>query len=63
MNNTETITGLEADAILWALDTYYGCTPSGHVILDHGHGHSLEFLQQLRDKLFAIHEHPEDQER
>jgi len=53
------ITGLEANFLLYCLDAYCGVTNRGR-LLNPSHGYSLEALQDLRDRLMAVHEHPEE---
>lgn len=52
-----TITGLEADLLLWALDEACMTDHNGKCTI-FVEGHELEFCQAVRDKLFAAHEHP-----
>lgn len=57
------ITGLEADAILYAFDAFYGVDVRGKVNPpDKGPAtqYPKEELQSLRDKLFGAHEHPQE---
>lgn len=57
------ITGLEAHFLLFALDDYLGVDANGK-LLSAKHGYSRSDLQNLRDRLFAAHEHPpEDDEQ
>jgi hypothetical protein len=57
------ITGLQADLILWAFDDYYKTNEQGKVTYVPLHpGYTLHQLQKLRDRLFAIHEHPWEEE-
>lgn len=53
-----TISGLEANFLLFALDAYLGVNANGH-ILSAKHGYTRADLQSLRDRLFAAHEHCE----
>lgn len=57
MSNTE-ITGIEAHFLLFAMDKYLGVDAFGH-IMSAKHGYSRKSLQELRDRLFKAHEHPE----
>ena len=52
-----TITGLEANFLLFALDEYLGVDANGH-LLSAKHGYARTDLQSLRDRLFDAHEHP-----
>jgi hypothetical protein len=61
-NRTE-ITGLQADMILWAFDDYYKTNEEGKITYVPIHPeYTLAQLQKLRDRLFAIHEHPQQSE-
>ena len=51
------ISGLEANFLLFALDKYLGVDANGK-LFSAAHGYSRESLQNLRDRLFAHHEHP-----
>jgi len=51
------ITGIEAHFLLFAMDNYLGVDKDGKIkSVKHRFGH--EALQNLRDRLFAAHEHP-----
>jgi hypothetical protein len=54
-----TITGLDANALLYALDHHCAVDMEGKLTYIM-HGYTLEYLQDLRDRLFAAHEHPEE---
>lgn len=59
------ITGLEANYLLYLLDEH--CCVDHEGILTclpriHGRGYSLKELQNLRDRLFAAHKHPDEYE-
>jgi hypothetical protein len=53
------ITGLEANFLLFCLDAYCGTDIRGKVKAIHQPGYSKAAIQDLRDRLMAIHEHPE----
>lgn len=53
--------GLEANFLLFALDRYCGVNQEGKLLSRSRRGYSLEQVQALRDKLFAAHEHPEEE--
>ena len=56
-----TLTGIEANYLLFALDAYCSTNGNGMVLTARMHpGYSIEQVQYLRDKLFMYHEHPED---
>ena len=52
-----TITGREANALLFMLDKYLNTDSRGQVEWRGGLGLSSNELQVLRDRLFAAHEH------
>lgn len=56
------ITALEANYLLFCLDAYCKTDWRGKLTLNLVEGYSLEKLQELRDRLFAVHEHPEGSE-
>ena len=56
--NTATITGFEANVLLFALDQYLRVDASGRV-RQRVKGYTSVELQDLRDRLMAIHEHPD----
>jgi hypothetical protein len=62
MENKLTITGLEANYLLYALDAYSGVDASGKLRDVRHFGYDLKDLQNLRDRLFMVHEHPKDEE-
>jgi len=53
------ISSLEANFLLYAMDAYLGVDAKGK-LLSVKHGYTYDDLQNLRDRLWAIHEHPED---
>lgn len=57
------IDGLEANLLLFALDNYIGVDEDGKLYGEHVErlGYSLEYAQSLRDRLFLIHEHPQEE--
>lgn len=57
MKDGTQISGIEAHFLLFALDAYVGADRQGHV-LSEKHGYSRGSIQNLRDRLFAAHEHP-----
>lgn len=57
---TTTISGREANLLLFALDAYLGVDGNGKLRSTEDH-FSIEQAQALRDRLFSIHEHdPKD---
>lgn len=56
---TMKITGLEANLLLFALDDFLGADDNGK-LKSAFEGYSLRSCQALRDRLFAIHEHPRE---
>ena len=56
---TTTITGFEANVLLFALDQYLRVDKNGRV-RHRIKGYTSVELQSLRDRLMAIHEHPDD---
>ncbi len=57
MERTLTITGLEANVLLFALDAYLGVDDRGMLLGDEP-GYTAQALQSLRDRLLGVHEHP-----
>lgn len=55
------ITGLEANLLLFCLDAYCEVDVQGK-LTKAVHGYALGELQNLRDRLFRAHEHPEEDE-
>jgi len=53
------ITGKQANYLLYALDEYSKTDPLGKVTQAVERGYSLADIQRLRDRLLAVHEHPE----
>lgn len=53
------VTGREADLLLFALDHYLGVDEAGR-LQRAGHGFDQAAAQALRDKLFAAHEHEDE---
>lgn len=56
------ITPLEANYLLYALDAYAGVDEWGKLRDVRHFGYTLAELQDLRDRLMAVHEHPRDEE-
>jgi hypothetical protein len=54
------ITSKQAHYLLFALDEYSKTDYTGH-ITQAGHGYSAAEIQRLRDRLFAVHEHGEEE--
>lgn len=54
-----TVSGEEANLLLFALDQYLETDYNGEVLQRKG-GYELEELQTLRNRLFAAHKHKED---
>ena len=52
------ITGLEANFLLFCLDAYCAADTLGK-LTKVAHGYTMGELQDLRDRLFIAHEHPE----
>jgi hypothetical protein len=52
----------EANAILFAFDNHYDTDSNGKVHTVKYSGMKLKQLQDLRDRLFANHQHPEHME-
>lgn len=57
--NRVEITGKQANYLLWALDYYSKTDALGHVTQVR-HGYKAYEIQELRNRLFAAHEHPEE---
>ena len=55
------ITGLEANFLLFCLDAYCVADTEGK-LTKAPHGYPMGELQDLRDRLFVAHEHPEEDE-
>jgi hypothetical protein len=55
------ITPLEANLLLYALDSYLEVNKLGKLQLTRA-GYLLEEAQELRDRLFAHHSHPPEDE-
>jgi hypothetical protein len=55
------ITGLEANFLLYCLDRYCKVDKEGN-LTEAAWGYDLKDLNDLRWRLFAVHEHPEDAE-
>lgn len=53
------VSGLEANLLLFALDKYLGVDRHGKLLFTQ-RGYTMEETQDLRDRLFAAHEHPEE---
>jgi len=56
------ITGKQANYLLFALDEYSKTDPLMGKVTQTDHGYSVADIQRLRDRLFAVHEHPEEEE-
>lgn len=54
------ISGIEANFLLFCLDEYCSVNIDGKLTQAY-HGYTLGELQLLRDRLFASHEHKEEQ--
>ena len=54
------IDGIEANLLLTALDKMLPTDALGHQF-SCADGYTREFCQSLRDRLFAIHEHPDEE--
>jgi hypothetical protein len=57
------INGLEANFLLYCIDAYCGVNEQGKLLKAKIPGYSLKSLQKLRDRMFAIHDHPEKYKR
>lgn len=57
---TVKIDGIEANLLLTALDKMLPTDAFGRQF-DCADGYTREFSQSLRDKLFAVHEHPDEE--
>jgi hypothetical protein len=55
------ITGLEANLLLFTLDIIAATDREGKITKAY-HGYTFEEMQDLRDRLFGAHEHPDEDE-
>lgn len=63
MNNEIVITGQEANILLYAFDAFFEVDERGTVgtfVAGPATRFPVKQLQDLRDRLFAVHEHPEN---
>lgn len=61
MKNSGIISGLEANFLLFALDAYCETDQAGNITTVKGiEGYTIEQINDLRWRLFGIHEHPEE---